>query len=547
MKLIRISVFVFLAIDFAGSAWAQGLYGAPDSLQMQPQVSQPQQPAAGPYSGVPAQYAGQAGYAPVGYSQQVAPYNAPSGYVAPQPQYSVPAGYAQQPAVTQPTANSASGPVYRTAYAPRPTYSAQPPMSVPSEPVPAANAPIPQQNPSLTNQMLSEQGQTGAAGADGYVPYDSSCGPCRSGVEKYQDAACGELACGNSCLWYGSLTGLALSRNEPNQLWVSNEAFPNENLQTMKTSDAQTGWKLGGEIRFGRRFCCCGCDPCNNSTAGYWAIEADYWTTDPFQGYASFQNANGSVFGTPLQTRFVSLNLPGGAFATADNWYDRSLEQRIWRRDEVHSAEINLVRGQWANVCGSNWDFAFSTGPRFFRFYEDLRWGTLSTYNNAAPVWGGNGGLDEVYVSDQITNNLFGAQIGVDLGYNFAAGALRLFITPKVGIYDNSITSTYQMYQGNGALGWYNYNGTPQNQVPIYSSSTTNAFSVLAQVDVGAEWFFLQRWSARVGYRLVSVSGVGLADNQIPPYLNDLPAVGNINTNGELFLHGAFATVTFNF
>jgi hypothetical protein len=542
MKRVIISLLAFLVVHLATDAWAQGLYGAPDTLTMQPQS------AAGAYAGASAPYAGQPAFAPATYAPQVAPYSAPGGYVAPQPQYSAPTGYAPQPA-----ANPPSGPAYRTASMPRPTYVAQQPvqqpMTVPAEPIPE---PAPQSGAGLSNQMLSEHGQTGAAGADGFTPYDSACGPCRSGVEKYEDAACGDLAnCGNTCLWYGSLTGLALSRNEPNQVWVSNEPDPNLDIQTMKTSDAESGWKFGGEIRFGRRFCCCGCDPCNGVSAGYWAIEADYWTTDPFVGDSVFRNADGSSFGTPLTVRYTSIDIGGGAYAASDFWFNDSYEQRVWRRDEIHSAEISLVHGQWANLCGSNWDFAFSVGPRFFRFYEDLKYGALR--NNipagfAAPFWGQNGGVDEAYIRDQIANNLWGGQIGVDLGYNFAAGGLRLFITPKVGIYDNNITSTYQSYLGNGNQAWLNYNWAPGDpKIPVYASNTTNTFAVLAQIDTGVEWFFLPRWSARVGYRLVSVSGVGLADNQIPPYINDVTAASVINTNGELFIHGAFATLTFNF
>jgi hypothetical protein len=543
MKRAIISLLAFLVVNLATTAWAQGLYGAPDALTMQPQ------PATSAYVGPSAPYAGQPTFAPATYAPQVAPYSAPSGYVAPQqPQYAAPAGYTGQP-----VANSSSGPAYRTASTPRPTYVAQqpvqPPMTVPAEPIPE---PATQSGPGLTNQMLGEHGQAGAAGTDGFTPYDSACGPCRSGVEKYEGAACGDLAnCGTSCLWYGSLTGLALTRNEPNQLWVSNEPDPNLDDQTMKTSDAESGWKFGGEIRFGRRFCCCECDPCNGVSAGYWAIEADYWTTDPFVGDSAFRNADGSSFGTPLNVGYINIDIGGGAFAAGDYWFNDSYEQRVWRRNEIHSAEINLVHGQWANLSGSNWDFAFSAGPRFFRFYEDLKYGALKNViyaGFATPFWGQNGGLDEAYIRDQISNNLWGGQLGVDLGYNFAAGGLRLFVTPKVGIYDNNVTSTYQAYLGNGNQAYSNYNWTPGDvQVPVYTSNTTNSFAVLTQVDTGVEWFFLPRWSARFGYRLVSISGVGLADNQIPPYINDVTAASVINTNGELFIHGGFATLTFNF
>ncbi len=389
--------------------------------------------------------------------------------------------------------------------------------------------------------MLSEQGQMGAAGSEGFVPSNSSCGTCRSSVNQYQAAACdADLSCGyNSCLWYASLTGLALTRNDANQLWTSSEPFPFEYRQVMNTSDAQTNWKLGGEIRFGRRFCTCGCDPCNSGTAGYWAVEADYWTTDPFQGSATIANPDGPTLTTPFVVSNIQFTAFDGSTQLGGFWFNDSSEQRLWRHDEIHSAEINLVRGQWANVCGSNWDFAFSVGPRFFRFEEDLRFGALKNGFS----WGQDGGAWEAYLSDHITNNLWGGQVGFDLGYNLG-GALRLFITPKVGIYDNNIQNRYQASLGNGNVAALNYPGQTGGY-PVESS--TNAFAVLTQADAGVEWFFAQRWSARVGYRVVAVSGIGLADNQFPTYVNDVQAIAAINTNGELIVHGAFATLTFNF
>ena len=64
---------------------------------------------------------------------------------------------------------------------------------------------------------------------------------------------------------------------------------------------------------------------------------------------------------------------------------------------------------------------------------------------------------------------------------------------------------------------------------------------------MGVEWFFAHRWSARFGYRVLAISGIGLADNQIPPYVVDIPAIADIDTNADLIVHGGFATLTFNF
>ena len=77
--------------------------------------------------------------------------------------------------------------------------------------------------------------------------------------------------------------------------------------------------------------------------------------------------------------------------------------------------------------------------------------------------------------------------------------------------------------------------------------SHCNELSVLTPDRRGVDWQITQCLSARLGYRLVAATGVGLADNQIPPYLNDIPAIQDIDRNGNLLLHGAFAGVTYCF
>jgi hypothetical protein len=550
MKLIRFLLIVFLAANLTNFARAQyGLYGSPDSLTMpqQTQQQQYQQSAAVPYGSSSAPNAGQPGSTPGVYAQQVAPYSAPSGYVAPQTQpYPMQSGYVPQPRAVPPAEVQSSNPIYRTASAPRPAYVAQqgsqPIMPAPAaspEPMPTWNEPASRQNKSLTNQMLGEQGQTGTAGSNGYAPYNSSSGSCRTSVDQYQEPSCGaELGCGyDACPWYASLSVLALARNDANKLWTSYETGNNPN-QLMNTQDARTDWKFGGEIRFGRRFCASGCDPCNNNSAGYWAVEADYWTTETLYGDASVTNPN--TVSTPLRVSDIQFRDINGFDRPGTFWFDNAAEHRLWRRDDVQSLEINFIRGQWANVCGSNWDFAFSVGPRFFRFEEDLRFGSLC---NGA-TWGLDGGAWEAYLDDRITNSLWGGQVGLDLGYNFCGGALRLFITPKVGAYNNYITNYFQANLGNGTVATTGSSGVP-GTYPV--SSSTNSFAIMSQADVGVEWFFARRWSARIGYRVLAISGIGLADNQIPPYIVDIPAIADIDTNGDLILHGAFATLTFNF
>ena len=56
-----------------------------------------------------------------------------------------------------------------------------------------------------------------------------------------------------------------------------------------------------------------------------------------------------------------------------------------------------------------------------------------------------------------------------------------------------------------------------------------------------------ERISAGVGYRLIAISELGLADNQIPFYIVDIPEIRRVDSNGDLLLHGGFASLTIGF
>ena len=59
-----------------------------------------------------------------------------------------------------------------------------------------------------------------------------------------------------------------------------------------------------------------------------------------------------------------------------------------------------------------------------------------------------------------------------------------------------------------------------QVNVPGYpdfpAHGTTTGIAFLTQIDVGADWQFTRNWSARAGYRVVAITGMGLADDQFP-------------------------------
>jgi hypothetical protein len=317
-----------------------------------------------------------------------------------------------------------------------------------------------------------------------------------------------------------------LGRSDGRRAWTSYA----DSDKTHELGSNQFGleWKWGGEVSFGRRFCCADVP---------YAVEATYWTTEPFSGYQAISNPGGYV-STSLGLQSMLFVLPIQqmmlAFVPAESWFMDAQEQRVWRRDEFHNLEINVIGGQWARASGSPWEVGWSAGLRYFRFQEDLRFGSLRAGSN----WGDNGGADEAYLSDNITNNLFGVQCGFDVAYDLYG--VRMFLAPKIGVYNNYLDSTFQARTGNGVDA-----SGPYGSFPVHS--TRNGLAWLAQIDTGAEWQFARNWSVRAGYRVVAVAGMGLADDQFPQYIVDTPEIADIQHSGSLVLHGAFAGATYRF
>ncbi len=184
------------------------------------------------------------------------------GQIGPQyntPTYSPPMYYtaaADQAAATQPIT---AQPVMTVPSAmPVPTTAAviqAPVMQRPAEPAPALGV---QQTPGVMNQMLAEQGQCSprcAGGCEGYAPYPGQCGHYRPYVNRYEQSACGncDYGCSEASLWYASISALVMTRDRPNKVYITYETG---NLPHNDYPVDQFSWSWGGEVRFGRRFCC---------------------------------------------------------------------------------------------------------------------------------------------------------------------------------------------------------------------------------------------------------------------------------------------------
>ncbi len=541
MRFVRTMMAVLPVLAFCAQAHAQyGLYGAPPTLplpssQSVAQSTLPQNPplyvdtyaATSPMAASPVvansatQYANQA-YANPAYANQA--YARPGyGNSAYPMQNQVGAAV---PAVLPGAYRAPFDPAYATPVMPTSAMQAGAKPALPPPPVRAPNV-APPAAPGPISQMLNEA-------QNGQPPIYGQSAGC--GTE------CGDFdACAPCCSnWFGSVAALYMGRNKPNRLWTSYETNNNPN---QLPNDARTNCEAGGEVSFGRYFCC-----------GAFAIEATYWGLG-MEGSSSQTIAGGTV-STPLIVSDIEFAGTNGVV-----YFDGAGEHTVRRENEIHNIEINFLGtpgvpyggtcGMGCGDCGgygcsscsggcSPVSISWALGVRYFRFEENLLFGSV----NSGRTWGEAGGLYEAYLEDNVRNSLTGFQFGCDFSYTMG-GKWRLFAAPKLGIYNNHVQHRFGLRRGDGVIANATAASGVTDTYPVNSSE--DALSFLSEVDLGLEWHVAQNWSVSLGYRVIFATGIALADNQIPTYVVDIPEIADIDTNGDLVLHGAFAGVTVRF
>jgi hypothetical protein len=414
---------------------------------------------------------------------------------------------------------------YNPAMANRTPYATAADGQGPSISAPPGVIPQPPAESAAVTSMLSEPGPMGnpASGcnvmpAGGYMKNATDCESC--------GGCCG---CGGCCSpWYASVNALYMTRNQPNRVYTSAQAaaLPNQGYFN------DFNWTWGAQGTIGYRFGCC-CE---------WAVEGTYW------GLAESSSDGGPGISGPYVTPMIfgltdMLNTTGGGGTggaqTANMYTDNSPDHHIWRNYEAQNVEINFVRNLYGGEC-NGFGFDFVAGVRWFRFQDGFLFGAQRQADGSAYAG------DWFYLDDRITNDLVGLQIGANASYRFA-NCWKAFITPKIGIFDNHMTLDYNVYAV-GSTNGTQYQGSSQTYAnPNYPvHATTDGFAFLTQVDLGLDWQICQHVSTQFGYRVVAVTGMGLSDNQVPFYGNDTQAIADVQHNGSLILHGAFAGLTFN-
>ncbi|HRE99492.1 MAG TPA: BBP7 family outer membrane beta-barrel protein [Pirellulaceae bacterium] len=363
-------------------------------------------------------------------------------------------------------------------------------------------------------------------------------------------------------VWFGGVYGLIMNRSYETPQYLSYDpGMPSE--PSLTSTDADLGTLAGFEVAFGRQMC------------NGWAWQASYWGLMREEAMARDGNMpNTMLYGLGM----VDYNAGGWGIDSVQDWYDAADAHEVFRRNEFHNVELNLIRYNLSfaslagglggglggrggllrgrNACGpggcntgncgvgdcgscgtgcSPWSGSMFAGARFFKFDEffSYRSSINGLYNNDI--------RDMIYDID-VANNLVGFQFGGNV--NYALGRCwSVFGGTKLGLYNNHITHYSRIYGsgGNAMPNSGSYAGDP-----YAVRSSTNSFSFLSEINVGLGYQFSPCWRAVGGYRLLGATGIALAPNQIPNNFSYLPGVAEINNDGSLLLHGAFVGLEYS-
>jgi hypothetical protein len=310
--------------------------------------------------------------------------------------------------------------------------------------------------------------------------------------------------------WFGSLAGLVMTRDLPNGLSTTYNSS-NVNTNLLDTAQAHGNWAGGGQVMFGRWF--------GPQTYGMQFI---YWGTGPMTGTASVVDPNYQL-STPFNLGNVNIGNQSPTF-----YFDNAHEHALWRKDGFNNFEWNAMRRATFGCCAPRLMFTGFAGVRYFRFQDGLIFGGVN-----APDFSYAGGAYSAYLNTGVTNSLVGFQLGTRIDY-FVLPRVRLYAQPMVGLFGNQVSMREHLYSGDGMQGF-----------DVFARRST--VSTLGQIDIGAGYQITSRFSAFAAYRLMGVTRVGLADNQIPAFWADQQGMSHIKTNGDLILHGILVGGMWNY
>ncbi len=408
----------------------------------------------------------------------------------------------------QPSPTYHQAPTYQQRQAP--TYQQQQAPAYPPVP-PTPSAPAYGQAPAHAGggcAPAANCGSVNCGGSCGGGVYGATGGGCAS---VYGDS-CGvaaPIAKNRNANWIFGIYGIGFLRDYEDDIILSYNPVGD----VLASTSADNGLMGGFETMIGRRGC---------NGAGW---EARYWGLYPGQSSATILNATTSL------RDFQFITDPTSGF-DAYNIFNTSNDHRVYRDNQFHNVELNLLGNAG---CNGSRSYEWIAGFRWFEFDEYFQYSAFNTAGGYPPRYDYN--ID-------VSNTLLGFQMGgrkeICCGSKF-----RLHLGGRAGVFNNHIRSRQFFVNDTGVYGQLNAGGGAGNDYDY--TSTKNDLAVLGELDLGMSYQFSCCARVRAGYRVIGISGVALAPNQIPRNFTDTMDLQRIKSNGGLILHGFYVGGEFCF
>lgn len=177
-------------------------------------------------------------------------------------------------------------------------------------------------------------------------------------------------------------------------------------------------------------------------------------------------------------------------------------------------------------------------GLRYFRFNESL----FADFDNLDDTISYVQPDNEFTHDVEVENNLIGPQLGLNLDY-YLTRCFHLDVGSRFGLYANHVSGYQRIFNGNGPA----YVQTLAGDVDFTFQSQEDQLAYLGELRAGIGYKIGRNARLAFGYRAISASGVAIAADQFRDFREtQVPnKVRDIDTDGSLLLHGAYAGLDF--
>ena len=257
-------------------------------------------------------------------------------------------------------------------------------------------------------------------------------------------------------------------------------------------------------------------------------FEARYWGLYPSCNGATISNPWTALGG-------LSQIYHGPSTSTVQEVFNRADTHEVCRENRIHNLELNrLINAGTFNGFGCRAvNYEFVHGARWFEFDEYFEYNALST---GTPTF--------LSYNVNTRNTLLGYQFG-GRSTRCISDRFQLLSGIRFGLYNNRIRHRQQIVDENDYISYIN--SGPSSGRPFDYSSTKNDLSTIGEADLGLGYLLSSSCRLTIGYRLIGVTGVALAPDQIPYNFTDANELRRIDSNGSLLLHGVYGGLNYCF